>query len=68
MATTERETAYLELAERIYTEVDGADHKQHQAEKIQEIFEWLAEGDGSELNQPFEDIVAEWREYDSVEA
>lgn len=51
-----------ELAERIYIEVDGADHKQHAAEKTQEILDWIERGDIT--GRTFEQLVAEWREYD----
>lgn len=55
-----------QLAERIYAEADGADHKQHAGEKTQEILEWIERGDIA--GRTFDELVTEWVEYDSAVA
>lgn len=52
-----------ELAEAIYREVDGADHKQHKAALVQEIYDWLYNGSELMLCDSVESLAAEWREY-----
>lgn len=52
-----------ELAQRIYTEVDGSDHKQHRAELTQEIYDWLYNGSEIRESDTVEILAAEWRAY-----
>ena len=60
------ETQAWELAERIYSEVDGADDKRHRAAVIAELADWIKEGDWPADKIPnVADLAAEWREYTS---
>lgn len=54
-----------ELAEQIYSMVDGADHKQHHAEQVQRIYEWLAEGNTGTETRSTRDLAAEWQEFEN---
>lgn len=49
------------LAERIYSEVDGADNRQHKADTVREIEDWLDNGDGEPAT--VEQLAEEWKQY-----
>ncbi len=55
-----------EMAERIYSAVFGLDDKAFRAEKVQEIYEWLANGDLTD-DPDINALIEEWREYDAEE-
>ena len=52
-----------ETAERIYSAVFGLDDKAFRAEKVQEIYDWLADGDLQD-SPDLDTLTAEWVEYD----
>lgn len=59
-----RENLLNDLTDRIYTEVFGhLDDKRFHAEKAQEIYDWLANGDVPE-HPSITQLAQEWREYD----
>lgn len=57
----------VDIAEKIYIEIFGdIDSKQFHARKVQEIVDWLNDGDTSD-SPTVETLVSEWREYDAEE-
>jgi hypothetical protein len=54
---------YTKLANDIYEIVDGADHKYNKAAKVQEIYDWLREGDIASSDN-VNTLAAEWADYD----
>lgn len=59
-------TTIQDVAHRIYSEVFGGDDKYHQSEHQGRIEDWLNDGDLSD-NPTFEQLVADWIEYDQPE-
>lgn len=51
--------AMEDIAEKIYSEIFHLDDKVFEAEKVQEIFDWLKDQTGE-----FDELVTMWREYD----
>ncbi len=54
-----------QIADEIYREFYGLDHKRFDARKTGEIVDWLTEGDLE--NMTLEDLKTEWAEYDARE-
>ena len=58
------EQELLKIAEAIYSEISGADNRQERAATVDEIYNWLYNGDNP--NYTMSDVpalVAEWKEY-----
>lgn len=60
------ERAIVDLAKQIYYVAYNCDDKNHQNSKVQEIFEWLYNGDIPVNANPVE-LAKDWLEYDSME-
>lgn len=59
-----RQATLQEMAERIYGEVIGADHKPTANVVIGEIYDWLADGD--DIARPLETLAVEYAEYAGI--
>lgn len=54
----------LAIANAMYRELSGADNRQEKAELVDEIYNWLREGDAKNLTlADVPDLLNEWREY-----
>lgn len=64
LVRAEMDNNLLEIANAMYRELSGADNRQEKAELVDEIYNWLREGDAKNLTlADVPDLLNEWREY-----
>lgn len=66
---SDRNDTARKIAEQMYANLyDDLDDKNHKAETVQEIYEWLLNGDQEAAKQTtISELVSEWIEYTSDE-